>query len=153
MLCLLAELSGNLRKGFRRPGRRVSPGHWNCIGCTGPKGASTRRSRQETLCGIKTGNPWHSPRAKRPMENPGARARKATWNQPLRGGLWILGAPTASGTALRPKCFFALVLPGLQPPVWTAMMPTGGRPRVGPNPYFILGQNPPGPQPYLFHCM
>jgi len=67
VLSLLAELSGNLRKGFRRHGRRVSPGHWFCNGCTGPEGANARQSRQETLCGIKTvcmgahGNPWYSP--------------------------------------------------------------------------------------------
>ena len=84
------------------------------------------------------------------MENPGARARKATWNQPLRGGLWILGAPTASGTALRPKCNFTLDLPGLLPPVWTSMVPKGRRPRVGPNQTTRWAKIRQGPNPICF---
>ena len=84
------------------------------------------------------------------MENPGARARKATWNQPLRGGLWILGAPTASGTALRPKCNFTLDLPGLLPPVWTSMVPKGRRPRAGPNQTTYWAKIRQGPNPICF---
>ena len=56
---------------------------------------------------VHTKQPWavtkNPPRAKRPMAsppcNPGARARKATCNQPQRGGLGI--AITARGTQLR----------------------------------------------------
>jgi len=49
------------------------------------------------------------------MENPGARARKATWNQPLRGGLWIFRGPNFERYGPEAYCIFVLDLPGLMP--------------------------------------
>jgi len=49
------------------------------------------------------------------MENPGARARKATWNQPLRGGLWIFRGPNFERYGPEAYCIIVLDLPGLLP--------------------------------------
>ena len=79
-------------------------------------GASTRLSlsrnlvrNQDCMYGSILGIPGihHGPRGL--WRTQGARARKATCNQPLRGGLWILEAPTACGFGPEACYIFALV--------------------------------------------